>query len=314
MFDRAALARLIAAHGAVARVVICGHQGSSPREAGTAMLVWAEGQAGTIGGGALEYEAAAEARRMLAGAPPKVQKIALGPALGQCCGGAVTLGFEVFDARALTTIPQAGPYTRPLARDAAAEPPLALRRAEKTARGEGVAVTRYLQGWLSELVAAKPRDLWIWGAGHVGRALVHTLTPLPGLALTWIDTDRARFPETLPEGVTPRIAANPGTLVTEAPLTAEHLILTFSHALDLDLCHRLLDHGFRACGLIGSASKWARFQSRLKALGHAPQDIARIRCPIGDPALGKHPQAIAISVAAEILARPALAPAREAVR
>ena len=314
MFDRAALARLIATHGAVARVVICAHQGSSPREAGTAMLVWAEGQEGTIGGGALEYEAVAEARRMLAGAPPKVQKIALGPALGQCCGGAVTLGFEVFDARALTTIPQAGLYTRPLARDAAAEPPLALRRAEKTARGEGVAVTRYLQGWLSEPVAAKPRDLWIWGAGHVGRALVHTLTPLPGLALTWIDTDRARFPDTLPEGVTPRIAANPGTLVTEAPLTAEHLILTFSHALDLDLCHRLLDHGFRACGLIGSASKWARFQSRLKALGHASQDIARIRCPIGDPALGKHPQAIAISVAAEILARPALAPAREAVR
>ncbi|WP_323020585.1 XdhC family protein, partial [Pararhodobacter sp.] len=72
--------------------------------------------------------------------------------------------------------------------------------------------------------------------------------------------------------------------------------------------------GFGACGLIGSASKWARFQSRLKALGHAPQDIARIRCPIGDPALGKHPQAIAISVAAELLARPALAPAREAVR
>ena len=313
MFDRAALARAVAAHGVVTRVVICAHQGSSPREAGTAMLVWAGGQEGTIGGGALEFEAAAEARRMLPGAPATVQKIALGPSLGQCCGGALTLGFEVFDAKALTTIPQTGLYTRPLARDAA-EAPLALRRAEKTARGEGVGVTRYLQGWLSEPVAPKPRDLWIWGAGHVGRALVHTLTPLPGLALTWIDTDRARFPETIPDSVTPCIAANPATLVAEAPATAEHLILTFSHALDLDLCHRLLDHGFQTCGLIGSASKWARFQSRLKALGHAPQDIARIRCPIGDPALGKHPQAIAISVAAELLARPALAPAREAVR
>ncbi|WP_417626160.1 xanthine dehydrogenase accessory protein XdhC [Pararhodobacter aggregans] len=314
MFDRAALVRAVATHGVVTRVVICAHQGSSPREAGTAMLVWAGGQEGTIGGGALEYEAAAEARRMLAGAAPKVQKIALGPALGQCCGGAVTLGFEVFDRNALTTIPETGLHSRPLTRDAAGEPPLALRRAEKIARGEGVAVTRYLQGWLSEPAAPKPRDLWIWGAGHVGRALVHTLTPLPGLALTWIDTDRARFPETIPDGVTPRIAANPATLVAEAPATAEHLILTFSHALDLDLCHRLLDHGFQTCGLIGSASKWARFQSRLKALGHAPQDIARIRCPIGDPALGKHPQAIAISVAAELLARPALAPAREAVR
>ncbi|GAB1380277.1 xanthine dehydrogenase accessory protein XdhC [Pararhodobacter aggregans] len=314
MFDRAALASAVAAHGVVTRVVICAHQGSSPREAGTAMLVWAGGQEGTIGGGALEFEAAAEARRLLAGAAPTVQKIALGPALGQCCGGAVTLGFEVFDHDALTTIPETGLHSRPLGRDAAQEPPLALRRAEKIARGEGVAVTRYLQGWLSEPVAPKPRDLWIWGAGHVGRALVHTLTPLPGLALTWVDTDRTRFPETIPDGVTPRIAANPATLVAEAPATAEHLILTFSHALDLDLCHRILAHGFGACGLIGSASKWARFQSRLKALGHAPQDIARIRCPIGDPALGKHPQAIAISVAAELLARPALAPAREAVR
>ena len=89
-----------------------------------------------------------------------------------------------------------------------------------------------------------------------------------------------------------------------APQDAEHLILTFSHALALDLCHRLLMHGFRACGLIGSASKWARFRSRLAGLGHAPAQIARIRCPIGDPALGKHPQAIAISVAADLLRAP----------
>lgn len=314
MFDRAALARAIEAHGAVVRVVICAHQGSSPREAGAAMLVWREGQEGTIGGGALEFEAAASARTMLPGAPAKVEKIALGPALGQCCGGAVTLGFERFDARALAAIPDCGLYTRTIARDASPEAPLAIRRAEKTARGEGVALTRYLQGWLAEPVAPKARDLWIWGAGHVGRALVHTLQPLPGLAITWLDTSRDRFPETLPAGITMRAAENPATLVAEAPQGAEHLILTFSHALDLDLCHRLLGHGFDACGLIGSASKWARFRSRLQALGHQPHDVARIRCPIGDPAFGKHPQAIAISVAAELLARPALAPAREATR
>lgn len=314
MFDRPALARAVAAHGAVARVVICAHQGSSPREAGAAMLVWATGQEGTIGGGALEFEAAAEARRMLPSAAPSVRKVALGPALGQCCGGAVTLGYEVVDAPALAAIPHTGLYTRPLARDAAPEAPLAIRRAEKIARGEGVALTRYLQGWLSEPVAPRPRDLWIWGAGHVGRALVQTLQPLPGLALTWVDTNRERFPEAIPGGVAIRIAGNPASLVADAPAEAEHLILTFSHALDLDLCHRLLGHGFGACGLIGSASKWARFRSRLQALGHAPQDVARIRCPIGDPALGKHPQAIAISVAAELLARPALAPAREATR
>ncbi|MCB1388080.1 MAG: xanthine dehydrogenase accessory protein XdhC [Rhodobacteraceae bacterium] len=314
MFDRRALALAVATHGAVARVVICAHQGSSPREAGASMLVWAGGQDGTIGGGALEYEAAAEARRMLSGSAARTQKIALGPALGQCCGGAVTLGYEVFTAKALERVPHDGVYTRAIARDAAAEPPLAIRRAEKTARGEGVALTRYLQGWLSEPVAPRARDLWIWGAGHVGRALVHTLHPLPGLAITWVDTGRERFPETIPEGVTLRIAENPASLATEAPEDAEHLILTFSHALDLDLCHRLLTHGFAACGLIGSASKWARFRSRLQALGHAPQDIGRIRCPIGDPAFGKHPQAIAVSVAADLLAHPALAPAREALR
>ena len=86
-----------------------------------------------------------------------------------------------------------------------------------------------------------------------------------------------------------------------APAEAEHLVLTYSHALDLEICHRLLGHGFRAAGLIGSATKWARFRSRLAALGHAPEQVARIRCPIGDPALGKHPQAIAVGVAAEIL-------------
>jgi xanthine dehydrogenase accessory factor len=87
-----------------------------------------------------------------------------------------------------------------------------------------------------------------------------------------------------------------------APPEAEHLILTFSHSLDLELCHRLLGHGFASCGLIGSATKWARFRARLAALGHTPQAISRITCPIGQPALGKHPQAIAIGVAAHMLA------------
>ncbi len=314
MFDRPALARALEAHRAVVRVVICAHQGSSPREAGAAMLIWAGGQSGTIGGGALEFEATAQARTMLAGGTARVEKVALGPALGQCCGGAVTLGYERFDAAALAGVPESGLFARPLARDAAAEVPLAIRRAQKTARGEGVAAARYLQGWLAEPVAAPARNLWIWGAGHVGRALVGTLSPLPGLAITWVDTAPDRFPADIPAGVTALVAENPALRVADAPCDAEHLILTFSHALDLDLCHRLLGHGFAACGLIGSASKWARFRSRLAALGHAPANIARIRCPIGDPSLGKHPQAIAISVAADLLARPAPALARESAR
>jgi xanthine dehydrogenase accessory factor len=157
-----------------------------------------------------------------------------------------------------------------------------------------------VQGWFVEPVADPTREIWIWGAGHVGRALVAVLAPLPGLRLTWIDTDAARFPE-VPEGVVQRIAANPAVLVDEAPAEAEHLVLTFSHALDLELCHRLLGHGFGALGLIGSETKWARFRSRLRALGHPDARISRIACPIGQPELGKHPQAIAVGVAAEIL-------------
>ena len=305
--DRPALGRALAAHGAVMRVVICAHQGSAPREAGTAMLVWATGQDGTIGGGALEFEATRKARVMLAeGAAPRIERIALGPALNQCCGGAVTLGFELFAD--LSGVPETGLHARPLARDAAPEMPMPLRRALRAARGEGVAGLRFLDGWLAEPVIDPARPVWIWGAGHVGRALVQVLAPLPGLALTWIDTAPDRFPDPVPDGVRVLSAANPGALVPQAPAEAQHLILTFSHALDLDLCHRLLGHGFAACGLIGSHSKWARFRSRLSALGHDP---TRITSPIGDPALGKHPQAIAISVAAAILSRPTPALARE---
>lgn len=299
--DLASLGAALREQGPVVRVVICAVQGSAPREAGAAMLVWAAGQSGTIGGGALEYQAAASAREMLAGGTSRVEKHALGPGLGQCCGGAVVLGFERFEA--VDALPMAGLYARPLARDAATEAPLAIRQALKSARGQGLGRVVYAQGWLAEPVQAPTRDLWIWGAGHVGRALVAVLAPLPGLAITWVDTAEERFPDTLPQGVRRLVAANPADLVPLAPLAAEHLILTYSHALDLDLCHRLLDRGFAACGLIGSASKWARFRGRLQALGHAAAQISRIRCPIGDPTLGKHPQAIAISVAAALLSQ-----------
>ncbi|WP_416349393.1 xanthine dehydrogenase accessory protein XdhC [Pararhodobacter sp.] len=225
----------------------------------------------------------------------------------------MTLAYEPIDADTLATIPHDGLFLRPLARDAAPEMPLALRRALKAARNEGITGTRFVQGWLAEPVAPPTRALWVWGAGHVGRAIVATLAPLPDLSITWIDTARNRFPDTIPDGVTMRIAENPAPLMAEAPKTAEHLILTYSHALDLDLCHRSLVQGFARCGLIGSASKWARFRNRLRGLGHAPADIDRIDCPIGDPALGKHPQAIAISVAAVILSQPGTARLREIV-
>jgi xanthine dehydrogenase accessory factor len=301
MIDFAELRAVVAQHDAVVRVVIAGIDGSSPREAGAAMLVWPDGQSGTVGGGALEWEAASRARAMLAsGRTTEVTRVALGPTIGQCCGGAVTLVAERWDAAGVANL-TGDVIARPLP-GASSEMPLPVSRILARARGEGVVTaTRIVQGWLVEPVARPTREIWVWGAGHVGRALVAVIAPLPGMRVTWVDTDAVRFPDTLPDGVIQRIAPNPGTLITDAPPHAEHFILTYSHPLDLDLCHRLLTHGFRSLGLIGSATKRARFRSRLAALGHTDAQIARIACPIGDPSLGKHPQAIAVSVAAGLL-------------
>ncbi len=193
----------------------------------------------------------------------------------------------------------------------AGEMPLAVKRVLAAARGQGVRpATALAAGWLVEPVAEVERQVWVWGAGHVGRALVSVLAPLPGIAVTWVDVGVERFPAVVPEGVTVVPASDPALVADHAPLGAEHLVLTYSHALDLELCHRLLNRGFMGLGLIGSATKWGRFRSRLKALGHSGEAVARIRCPIGDPGLGKHPQAIAVGVVAELLSAPKTA-ARE---
>jgi xanthine dehydrogenase accessory factor len=335
MFDLSGLKAALASQGRVVRVVIAGFEGSSPREVGAAMLVWETGQSGTIGGGALEFQAAEAARGMLrqppspipsppgggeapgsatggardgralpsplvgegeGGGAVRVDRVPLGPSLGQCCGGVVTLVSERFDA---VPVAEAGVFARAV--DGRAMP-LAVKRMISRSRGEGVLPAPVLmQGWLVEPVAVPARQIWVWGAGHVGRALVAVLAPLPGVAVTWMDTGAERFPKVVPEGVVPVWAADVAGLVAHAPKGAEHLIVTYSHALDLELCHRLLGRGFGFCGLIGSATKWARFRSRLVALGHMPGAIERITCPIGDVSLGKHPQAIAVGVAVQIL-------------
>jgi xanthine dehydrogenase accessory factor len=232
------------------RVTVVSTRGSAPREAGAEMLVSIDGLEGTIGGGALEWEAMAQARSMLKnGAGPAERTVSLGPGLGQCCGGAVTLRFEPAKAMEL---PQGAP-------------------------------------------------VWVWGAGHVGRALIDTLGPLPDVSLSWVDTSQQRFPDAIPKTVTQLVAADPPRLMPHAPRDAHHLILTYSHDIDLALCDAALRRGFATCGLIGSGTKWARFRSRLEKMGHTDAEISRIDCPIGDPGLGKHPQAIAVGVAARLL-------------
>ncbi|MDP2739234.1 MAG: xanthine dehydrogenase accessory protein XdhC [Pseudorhodobacter sp.] len=300
MFDLGALQAAVAAHGRVARLVVAAVAGSAPREVGAAMLVWPDGSAGTIGGGALEWAAMARARGMLAKGGARLDREALGPGLGQCCGGSVVVLTEVYGAAEVAVLAGREVIARQVQAEAVL--PLAVQRLLARARGQGVAPAPGLvQGWMIEPVAQAGRALWVWGAGHVGRAVVAVLAPLPGLAITWVDVAPERFPAAVPNGVTVLPAADPAAMVAYAPTDAGHLVLTYSHALDLELCHRLLGRGFDSLGLIGSATKWARFRARLRDLGHSDAAVARITCPIGNPAFGKHPQAIAIGVAAELL-------------
>ena len=239
-------------------------RGSAPRDAGTAMKVTKQGIRGTTGGGALEYQAIATARELLdRGATEDVlRKMPLGPGLGQCCGGVVTLRFT---------------------------------REERAVDMEHF------------IVNARPTDtphpkiLWIWGAGHVGRAIVAAAPPR-AFKMTWVDTDPERFPKRTSGN--PKIipAADPALLARRAPPTAHHLILTYSHDIDFALCAALLERGAASIGLIGSDTKRTRFFKRLRELGLDPSPIV---CPIGDKSLGKRPDRIAKGVLDVLLTKEA---------
>ncbi len=280
-------------NGPVIRVVIADHQGSSPRETGTSMLVSATETQGTIGGGALEYNAIATARRMLGDQTDKLlSKTPLGPTLGQCCGGTVTLFYERMAADIT------GPtYARPTGNT---DMPLSVRAHLRAVRsGATPNVPKLIDGWFIEPVQPPRQPVWIYGAGHVGRALTTVLSDLP-FQITWIDTSRDRFPDVIPPNTDMLVAANPADAVRHAPDDATHYVLTYSHALDLDICQRVLSRSHRHLGLIGSATKRARFTRRLSAAGI---DSSRLECPIGERSLGKEPMAIAIGVAASLISR-----------
>lgn len=299
-FDLSSLDKCVAAHGAVVRVLVSGTKGSAPRDTGATMLVWQGGQSGTIGGGALEHQASVQAREMLTGAT-RVAHLTqpLGPGLGQCCGGNVTLVLERFEAESLPA-EKTHIFARAVDADASADIPALMQRRIDAAND--APITPILTaGWLAESIKQAPTPVWIYGAGHVGRALARILAPLNGYDITLIDTEAARLPKHLPENVTPLVASTMADLVKHAPNNAHHYIMTMDHGFDLEICHRLLNRSFGFAGLIGSKTKWARFQSRLEKLGHRRGEISRITCPIGDPALGKEPQTIAVGIAHGLL-------------
>jgi xanthine dehydrogenase accessory factor len=248
-------------------------EGSSPREVGAAMLVTADSVQGTVGGGRLEFDAIAHARSLLAAAPlvasDETRRYALGPSLGQCCGGVVWLKFTGIAAGDATKLE-------------------ALRADSMPANG------------------LKRLKIALFGGGHVGKAIVHALAPLP-CDVHWIDSRDEIFPERLPSNVQAEHSAPVQAAVNDLSTQSHVLIMSFSHAEDLDVVAACLKrqrekNDLPFIGLIGSKTKWATFRHRLEERGFSEDELSHVTCPIGLPGVvGKEPEVIAASVAAQLL-------------
>lgn len=283
----------------VALVTLAAVEGSSPREAGARMVVRDDGFFGTIGGGALEFQMLQQARAMLAQPPAGKQvRQALGPDLGQCCGGQVTVAIETFGLPDLDWID-------PLARAEAQGALLTLGVRDAAGRlvrhvPETGAVAA--DAGRAERFGLTATPLLLFGAGHVGRALALALAPLP-FRLDWVDSRPDAFPAHAPGNARMHCLADPRAALDETAQGTLVAVMTHSHALDLALVARTLgDARFPYVGLIGSASKRARFLRQLGDAGLAGADLERLVCPIGGTRIrSKTPAAIAAAVALELL-------------
>jgi xanthine dehydrogenase accessory factor len=298
------------------------------------MLVSATDCSGTIGGGELEYQSTRIAVRLLADKEKQgfLRRFPLGSNCGQCCGGVVDVLFQkldsmpsfaaLFDAwqqrRACAwltgldddgvprnaLLDEHGRLSTPLpAGDTGIEAATDLLAAGAAAArldtpGRG---GRFL---LVEPVCGQQLEVAVFGAGHVGSALVQILSGLAA-RIRWIDTRRDMFPQNVPGNVQVIEATDPAREVNALPASAFFLVMTHSHALDFAITAAILRRADAAyCGLIGSLPKRRRFESRLKAQGFADSDLQKLVCPIGIGGINsKEPQAIAIAVSADLLRR-----------
>ena len=289
--------RLLASEDAVV-VSIASTQGSVPREAGTWMAVFANELIGTIGGGHVEFEAIAEARALLNGsdtpdlsfprrrestADAYEKRYVLGPSLGQCCGGVMTLHYEKYSC-------------------------LGNKYA-------GYSQKMPLNSVFNPIPAPKHQNVALFGGGHVGKAIVNILSTLP-MQVMWIDSRDEIFPNELPSNVVCEHSDPVQAAVNDLDVISagSHvLIMSFSHAEDLDIVAACLlrqrERGdLPFIGLIGSKTKWATFRHRLEDRGFSEAELAHITCPIGvDGVKGKEPEVIAVGVAAQLLVQRAWA-------
>ena len=310
----ATIGRALRDEQSCAMVSVVDAKGSAPREPGARMVVLGDGSfAGTIGGGTLEWQAIERARAALATSaaagdvpPVGLSRMALGPDLGQCCGGSVRILLEVFtpgrtaEVQALADAEKAGLFVT--------EGRITERCVERTI------LDRDFQGSEDSLLAddgrllerfgTRKQVMALIGAGHVGRALIIALAPLD-FSVVWIDPRKDEFPSIVPGDVRVVVAAEPAAELDAVPDGAFVLVMSHSHALDFDVVLAALRaRRFGYVGLIGSASKKARFISRMRQAGLADDDIERLVCPIGiDGVTSKQPAVIAASVVADLLRR-----------
>jgi xanthine dehydrogenase accessory factor len=293
--------------GGAALVTIAAIRGSAPREAGARMIINRDGTfSGTIGGGTLEWRAIALAQAACeANGRATRRQFALGPELGQCCGGQVELIIEVFGAGDRESVARLA--------DLETEGPFAtvaqfgdgghLVRTVTDAAVPPGSVT-FNDGRLTEGFGSRERDIMLFGAGHVGKALVLALAPLP-FVVSWYDPRPDAFPAHLPQNATARQLGKPVDVVAAAPAGSFVLVMTHSHQLDLAVVHAALSDGrFPYVGLIGSKSKRARFEKRLAEGGIDRERIESLVCPIGVGEIrSKLPAAIAAATVAQLLER-----------
>jgi xanthine dehydrogenase accessory factor len=316
-------------------VTLCQLSGSAPRESGSRMVVTRSGISGSIGGGNLEFKASGKARELLSGKAAGYQELevyGLGPALNQCCGGAVTLLYEVYGPGApgwlgaLLTAQESGePVVLASCVDGAesckqvispgmasddsmpAGVVKAARDLLQTKQGSGakeciITVNSLGQMWWLEPPADDVRHVMLFGAGHVGQAVARTLSPLP-FRVTWIDGREGLFPPGLPLAFETVHSIDPAAEVAKADAGSIFVVMTHSHQLDEDICLQVLQRGdFAWLGLIGSATKRRRFVHRLEQRGIRPAQLEKLVCPIGlSDIRGKQPATIALSLAAQLM-------------
>lgn len=273
--------------------------GSTPREVGAKMIVTADNLFGTIGGGNLEYQACRISRDQLDNPEPQqLKRFPLGAGLGQCCGGLVNLLFEpIVGACEWTGV--ALEYER-LDREWVREVPIHAGRVR--VRPYDGDESGLVESVFVEVNRSNDIELILFGAGHVGRAVVETMRDLP-VRLRWVDSREDVFPPNVPGNVEVICTDSPEAEVDAASTNAYFLVMTHEHSLDQLLCEAILVRDdFAYFGLIGSSSKRRMFETRMQRRGIAIEKFRRMTCPIGISGIqNKQPSMIAISVVAQIM-------------